>query len=231
VNQYRYTQCNYEVFLQDIVSKLGTIFTSPEENLTVQGKKAKHMFIMVSGECIILVKDIMTNNQNRKANLLVKSDHFGEISCLFNCPRTATVIGMNYNIMATLSKPSFKQLTSDYPELKLQLLRNIYRLKDSYKDFMYNIFYRIQFFRDLKVDLFHQMIYSFKEKNYAKGESVFNVDDPADYISIVQSGIVEIFVTIDSTEFVLEELKRGSIINHTNFFFDNSQFYVNARCS
>ena len=55
------------------------------------------------------------NNNNIAIALLVEGEYFGEISILYNCPRTCTVVSRNYNSMATFSESSFRELRSDYP--------------------------------------------------------------------------------------------------------------------
>ena len=48
--------------------------------------------------------------------LLTKSDHFGEINTIYDCPSTATVISRNYNTMSNIAPKHYKQLVSDFRE-------------------------------------------------------------------------------------------------------------------
>ena len=47
---------------------------------------------------------------------LLEGDHFGEIALIHKCKRSATVISTNYNTLATLIAPRFKEIVSEYPE-------------------------------------------------------------------------------------------------------------------
>jgi CRP-like cAMP-binding protein len=54
--------------------------------------------------------------EHHKHRILNEGDHFGEISMIYKCRRTATVLSGNYNTMAILGEEQFKGLVSEYPE-------------------------------------------------------------------------------------------------------------------
>lgn len=58
-------------------------------------------YFVGKGKCKVSVKN------NRGKDIFVKDldegDHFGEVSLIFHCPRTATVTSMNYNTFAVMS--------------------------------------------------------------------------------------------------------------------------------
>jgi CRP-like cAMP-binding protein len=82
---------------------LGTLSTHPEEKLVEQGEKATAIYFIVSGESMIFHYDLLRQDLFKKS-LLSSGDHFGEIGCLYDCNRTCTVLSINYNILARLSK-------------------------------------------------------------------------------------------------------------------------------
>jgi hypothetical protein len=45
----------------------------------------------------------------------VQGDHFGEISSIYKCSTTATVVSRNYNIMALISVGRLRELTVSFP--------------------------------------------------------------------------------------------------------------------
>ena len=139
------------------------MFASPEEYITEQGEKDFSMFFIIQGECFVAIEDYSNNQVHIKDSILVRSDHFGEIGCIYNCTRTASIICSKYNILARLIRPRLRALTSDYPELADKWKKHIWRQQDPYKDFMFNIFRHIPYFSNLKANLFHKVIYSFKE--------------------------------------------------------------------
>jgi len=47
--------------------------------------------------------------------VLVEGCHFGEISLLYGCPRTCTIVNRNYSTMAILDLLQFRKLKMEYP--------------------------------------------------------------------------------------------------------------------
>lgn len=66
-------------------------------------------------------------------NLISDSDHFGEISLLYKCPRQATIISRMYNTTARLSIFRYHMLISDYPEFKEHLEDHVTSYQDPKK--------------------------------------------------------------------------------------------------
>ena len=46
----------YELFLDDLITQLGTLFSGPEEKLVTQGEKSNAMYFVVSGNSIVTQK-------------------------------------------------------------------------------------------------------------------------------------------------------------------------------
>jgi CRP-like cAMP-binding protein len=86
----------------------------PENEILKQGEPAQGMFFVSNGDCIISVKD-QSGKDHNLLRLLVQGDHFGEISSIFKCKTSATVVSRNYNIMAMISVDRFRELTIDFP--------------------------------------------------------------------------------------------------------------------
>lgn len=78
------------------------------------------MYYIAKGECFVMVRD--EKKFEYQVAFLKEGDHFGEISMIYKCKRTATVISRNYNTLAKLDEESFKSLISEYPEY-LRFLR------------------------------------------------------------------------------------------------------------
>lgn len=120
---------------------------------------------------------------------------------------------------------------SDFPELEEKFINKIFETSDPYKKFMYNVFESIPYLSKMKPMLFHKLIYGFREEEFERDEIINRVDDLTDFIIIIASGQVEMFIECDNNEFVLERLGQGSVINHINFYFKEESFAVNVRCS
>ena len=94
---------DHEVCISAMISLMGTLFTSPEENIVQQGEKANAMYFMVSGDCMVAQRDLI-GFERVQPKLLTKNDHFGEIGILYPCTRTCTVKSVTYNILARISR-------------------------------------------------------------------------------------------------------------------------------
>jgi CRP-like cAMP-binding protein len=60
------------------------------------------MFFISKGDCAVNIKD-EEGKLHIAVSLLTEGDHFGEISMLYRCKRTATIVSRNYNTMARIS--------------------------------------------------------------------------------------------------------------------------------
>ena len=70
-----------------------------------------------------------------------------------------------------------------------------------------------------------------KFAKFDKGSKIFEVEEKSTMMQIIQNGMVEIYTTMDNgVEFVIEQLYRGSVINHTSFITED-KIDVNARCN
>ena len=72
------------------------------------------MYFVGTGDCSVRVRDHLGREVVTRS--LDEGDHFGEIALLYKCKRSATVISGNYNTLARLVAPAFKELISEYPE-------------------------------------------------------------------------------------------------------------------
>ena len=99
-------------------------------------------------------------------SLLRAGDHFGEISLLYNCPRTAIVRSRNYNTIARLSKAKFKKFVIDYPDYEDQIKLSIQIYNDYQKNFLLETVKRIPYFNDISIEALHAVIYGLKKRNF-----------------------------------------------------------------
>jgi CRP-like cAMP-binding protein len=145
------------MFIEQIVYQFGTLFTPPEEKVCEQGLKGNSMSIIVSGSFTVLNE----RNESEKKALLTRGDHFGEIAVLHHCKRTQSVVSIDYAIVASLTKNRLRMLLSDNPLWKLELEKHIFTYNDDLKNLLYNIFNRIEYFKDMNPFTFHKLIYAF----------------------------------------------------------------------
>lgn len=108
--------------------------------------------------------------------------HFGEIRLLNDCPRTATVISLGYNIICKLENYHFFLIEKKYPILKELLIKSVKSYSDILKSFFYNNLSKVPYFREqddndsdhskIDSDLFHHLMYTFERVNYDAGDIV-----------------------------------------------------------
>jgi F-box/leucine-rich repeat protein 7 len=92
-----------EQFMNTIVSKMGTVFATPEEPIIKQDDPSDSLYYISQGDCTVDIIDEKRVNQ-KNVRLLTEGSHFGEIGVIYNCVRTASITSRNYNTMAILSR-------------------------------------------------------------------------------------------------------------------------------
>lgn len=193
------------------------------------------MYIIIQGDCDIsmMCHDGVINYGDN----LVKGEHFGEVRMLYDCPRTATVQSMSYNIMGQLDKQKYQNIINLYPKFDDLMRKNMHSYLDPFKNFFYNCFQKFSYFQDIKdksktclnQDQFHQLLYLFKQTSYSKGDTIIKEMQATDKIYIVSHGNITFEANIEGVkDFELLNLGPGSIINHRNVFIDSELFWFHA---
>ena len=104
-------------FINDLIDKMDTVFTSPEEKILKQGQYGNDLYYISSGDCV--VNQITDTGKKLVAlKLLTEGDHFGEIGMIYGCKRTVSIVCRNYNTMARLSYSKYRAFINEYPVFK-----------------------------------------------------------------------------------------------------------------
>lgn len=115
--------------MEQLVSKMIMFFSTPEQKIMKQGCADNYgMFFISRGDCV--VNQLLNRKTHVGFKLLVEGDHFGEISLLYGCKRSCSVISRNYNTMAHLTYKGFFNIAYNFPLFKIKLLKSVYRYKD-----------------------------------------------------------------------------------------------------
>ena len=82
--------------INKIVSKMETLLKTPEDILVKQNQKLTDeeclFYLIAKGRCLVIVQDkFKERNEEKIVRVLEPGDHFGEISMIYNCQRSATV--------------------------------------------------------------------------------------------------------------------------------------------
>jgi CRP-like cAMP-binding protein len=156
-----------------------------------EGGEAASFFYVGKGDCKVNVKD--ERGKGIFIRRLLEGDHFGEVSIIYNCKRTATVISMNYNTFAFMRSLGYKRLVQDYPEYELCLRRYVTsRYKDHRIQFLKEIVKRIEYFDRVPSEIVYDLIFSLEIKHFDKDENVLQQNDVVDCIYFVEEGTLEV---------------------------------------
>ena len=129
-----------------IVGKLGTCLAVPEEEVITQNEVGNDMFFISKGDCAVNIKD--QNGKNHIAmSLLVNGNHFGEISLIYKCKRTCTVVSRNYNTMARLTFINWREIVNEFPKYLEYLKYYLYSYDDIRKQFLIKMISQIFYFQ------------------------------------------------------------------------------------
>lgn len=90
--------------IEDLISKMGILFTSPEEMVVQQDDKANQMYFIVAGSCVITQINSNKKHEWRPKHLLTSGDHFGEVGCLYKCNRTCNIKTIDNCILGLLTR-------------------------------------------------------------------------------------------------------------------------------
>mmetsp|Transcript_23886 Transcript_23886/g.23571 ORF Transcript_23886/g.23571 Transcript_23886/m.23571 type:complete len:268 (-) Transcript_23886:412-1215(-) len=189
------------------------------------------MYFIAKGDCDVKVKDKIGDiGEECTARTLNPGDHFGEISIIYGCSRTASVVANNYCTLSRLSKAHFEELVQKYPELIQKFKDRIFHYDDHVKLFLEKAIDSISYLKYLSHHAKHEILFKFKRMNLEKGGFLFKIGDIAKQTFIIQSGVVEIKHTCEGQPFVIERLYRESVLNHSSFLLadDNDS---NAHCA
>lgn len=121
------------------------------------------MFYISKGDCTVNIRD--ENGKEQQAlSILVAGDHFGEISLIYRCKRTATIVSRNYNNMAELSYEHYRQISMEFPKYGELLKDYTHTYNDSRKIFLSKVISKFEFLTDLPINLMNTFIYSLEAK-------------------------------------------------------------------
>jgi CRP-like cAMP-binding protein len=99
-----------------MISKFKTELREPEDYIVEQFETTDSFYLIAKGACVVTILDEKKNKKVLKN--LRPGDYFGEISLIYGCKRTATVISSRYSTLARLGKENYKEIMIEFPELQ-----------------------------------------------------------------------------------------------------------------
>ena len=157
--------------LPTLVQKLGTSLNVPEEEVIKQDSDTpdKDMFFIGKGDCEVRVRD-ERGREHEQIRLLVEGDHFGEISLIYKCKRSASVISRNYNTLAKMTSDRYRELVAEYPEYEVCLKKYI---RETYNDpkirFIVDMLERVEYLQGVKREIIFDLMFNLKPRSFEQG--------------------------------------------------------------
>jgi CRP-like cAMP-binding protein len=174
------------------------------------------MYFISKGDCFVNARNQKGEEQQATA-MLVAGDHFGEISLIYRCKRSATVISRNYNSLARLQFAHWREIISEFPSYYEHLRCWVYSYQDERKRFVMKMLEAIPVFKGLKSRIINHLIYSNEPVAYPEGSTILKSFDQCNSIMLLECGELEVYTEFDSHEFVLEKLHPGTVINYREY--------------
>ncbi|CDW89695.1 UNKNOWN [Stylonychia lemnae] len=227
-------QKKFKQMLEDIVQKLEISLHAPENEIIKQGsddpENQLNMYFVQRGVCQVFVNDkVGLDSGVKRVRLLYPGDHFGEVSLIYNCRRSASVIAGNYCTLASLSAQNFKYISMKYPKLVQEMKEQIFAYDDDIKVFMESNLKKISYMQNLDDDIFHEILFNFKQETYDRDTLLTTENEKSRKLFIVKNGIIDISISIDGHYLVVERLYRGSVLNPRAFLVGDISD-IRAKC-
>lgn len=155
---------------------------------------------------------------------LTEGDYFGEVSPMFDCPRSATVMARNFGNYGEMEQESLQAMMQDYPIVKGFMWENIMTVyDDDLKVFLEQQLGRIEYLKRIAKDETHiitHLGFCMEARLAEAGDHLFQENKVfgADELVIIFDGVIELYTHMDNgTDFTIEHLSKGSIVNPKTF--------------
>jgi phosphoenolpyruvate synthase/pyruvate phosphate dikinase len=140
------------------------------------------MFIISRGQATVKQVVNQTNLTRQKdedplgeeVRNLFDFDMFGEVSMVYGCKRTCSVVSKNYCTLATISRPDYIELKRNInlSNFEAQLKKNMCFYDDPLKLFIEYELNKIEYFRDLSPITKNDIIFSMEQLKHSEGELI-----------------------------------------------------------
>jgi CRP-like cAMP-binding protein len=172
---------------------------NPDDTIIKQGDLTTDLYFMVQGEASVSLENTLREPYTHFKELST-GDHFGEISALYGCARTATVSALDYCTLAVLSKDNFNKIAGEMPEVRHEMLKCVLDKysTDDVKMWAFESLLQLPFMqgieRDKEWSLFHRMYFSMTRKVIYQGEFLNKPGDQIKHLTLVQDGVLDVYV-------------------------------------
>jgi CRP-like cAMP-binding protein len=115
------------------------------------------MYFIAKGSCeveVITNYDLQLGNDpdsTQKIGLLGEGAHFGEVSLIYGCRRTASVISSNYCTLASLTSKDLRKMDDVFHSLRENFKKFVIKYEDDLKMFLEFEMEKIPYWKDLSL--------------------------------------------------------------------------------
>ena len=217
-------------FLPSLVEKMSNKLSPPHKHVVEQGqqfsREESELSYIGKGYCKVVVRD--AKGKEIYVRRLDEGEHFGEVSIVYNCQRSASVISMNYNTFATINWEAYKRLIQEFPEYESCLMRHVVTTYYDHRiKFITNMLKRVEYLDLVPQDILFELMFALKEKKVDKEGIVLEQERLIESIYFIEEGQVKIETEFENNEFIIDKMGPGSVINSRAVFL-RDQMYVNV---
>jgi CRP-like cAMP-binding protein len=163
---------------------MDTILKTPEMVICEQGAEVSKnpeqdgMYFIAKGTCKVVVHDKFSQRQeSHQVRIIDEGCHFGEISMIYGCPRTATVTSIYYLQCAKITRVNYDELLLVYPVLNDLARHSIKSYDDPLKTFLEMSLNNVEYFAQFPKVVKNEWIYTMKRETYEAGKFISEKDE------------------------------------------------------
>lgn len=198
-------------YMIDFVSaRLETHILLPEYTVVTQGETGECIFAISKGECHVHVTDHRGNMH--KVNELEMGTVFGEVSMLCKCKRTATVKTVQYSTIAKLHRPDFDTVCRVFAGFLPSLKEQLKTYKDPLKKFIIRLLKNVYWMEPISKNSLEEISFTLDHEFFDNNQVIFRAGDLVDKLIFIASGEIEILVSLEDHEIVMDSLREGCVI-------------------
>ena len=108
----------------DVLQQHAKLRTYPRNTVVInEGDEASTLYVILSGQ----VKVFLSNEEGKEivVNMQGAGEHFGELALIDSAPRSASVMTVKQSRLASISKPDFRKVLAEHPDIAFLLIKNL----------------------------------------------------------------------------------------------------------
>ena len=177
----------------EVLKFLNVRHCQPEEKVIAQGDLSDSLYFISEGKCYV---ELLDKKQPVIVKFLLKGAHFGEIGAVFDTPRTATVVAIEYVTLAELTKKDFDIVSENYPQFRTLMRKSALRYNDPHKQFQLTTLRRCAYFSSLPDKSLSELLYILPMQSFDANECIFREGEHPQGTYFILDGEVEVSMNV-----------------------------------